>query len=296
MTLLTERSTLFSLKDKIEQEVAKCIMGFGEKTKLRDACEYALKSGGKRFRPLIVYLVSEALGHGSDVKDAALAVEFFHTSSLIIDDLPCMDDDDERRNKPSLHKVYGEATALLASYALMIAGFEKIHSAAEALKAMGAPFSDASAHIGQRALALASERAGILGATGGQFLDLFPTSRSLKMVKDIIAKKTITLFEVSFMFGWLFGGGDCEKLDGVRAVAAHFGMAFQIADDMHDLLQDEKKQRDTNMARLIGKEHARQVFAAELEALRHGLSALQLMTPSFKKLCAVLEAYCAEIR
>src|SRR4051812_27366528 len=108
-------SQFFSHRDTIEQEIAKSIMGLGEKSKLRDACEYALKSGGKRFRPLLVILVAEALGSETNVCDAALSIEFFHTASLIVDDLPCMDNEEERRSKPSLHKVYGESIAILAS-------------------------------------------------------------------------------------------------------------------------------------------------------------------------------------
>src|SRR3989339_1471770 len=117
-------SHFFSYRDKVEQELAKSISRLGEKTKLRDACEYALTNGGKRFRPLIVLMVSEALGKDLNVSDAALSVEFFHTASLIADDLPCMDNDDERRDKPSLHKVYGETISLLSSSALITAAFE----------------------------------------------------------------------------------------------------------------------------------------------------------------------------
>src|ERR1700724_3308878 len=80
-------SHFFFHRDKIEQEIAKSILSFGEKTKLRDACEYALTTGGKRFRPLIVILIAEALGNGLNVYESALSVEFFHTSSLIADDL-----------------------------------------------------------------------------------------------------------------------------------------------------------------------------------------------------------------
>src|SRR5689334_6318506 len=116
-------SHFFFHRDRIEQEIARSILCFGEKTKLRDACEYAITNGGKRFRPLIVLLIAEALGNGLNVYEAALSVEFFHTSSLIADDLPCMDNDDERRDKPSTHKVYGESIALLASYALITAAF-----------------------------------------------------------------------------------------------------------------------------------------------------------------------------
>jgi geranylgeranyl diphosphate synthase type II len=136
-TIKATSSNFFFHKDRIEKEIAKSILCFGEKTKLRDACEYALTNGGKRVRPLIVLLVGEALGNGLEVHEAALAVEFFHTASLIVDDLPSMDNDDERRDKPSLHKVYGEAIAILASYALMTGGFEKIQKNATLMKALG---------------------------------------------------------------------------------------------------------------------------------------------------------------
>ncbi|MBM3199287.1 MAG: hypothetical protein FJZ58_08595, partial [Chlamydiae bacterium] len=141
-------SHFFSYRDRIEKEIAKSILYFGEKTKLRDACEYALTNGGKRLRPLIVLMVSEALGNGLNVLEAALSVEFFHTASLIADDLPCMDNDDERRDKPSLHKVYGETIALLASYALITAAFEKIRVSASIMKESGgSPFQEWSDRV-----------------------------------------------------------------------------------------------------------------------------------------------------
>lgn len=289
-----ENSHFFFHRDKIEQEIARSILCFGEKTKLRDACEYALTSGGKRFRPLIVILIAEALGNDLNVYESALAVEFFHTASLIADDLPCMDNDDERREKPSLHKVYGDAIALLASYALITAAFEKIHSNSVVMQEAGVPFS----HFSDRACALALESAtycaGILGATGGQFLDLFPPNQSLDTVKQVIYKKTVTLFEVSFVLGWLFGGGDVNKLEKVKTAAYHFGMAFQTADDLADMLQDEKKQRETSIARLIGKDRALLLFDEEMRYLRKELLELGILTPSFEKMCNILVRYAIE--
>src|ERR1700722_633886 len=105
-------SILKPYQQQIEQKLQESIEQLGAKSKLRDACEYALLNGGKRFRPILVIMIANALGKKFDVTSAALAVEFFHTASLIADDLPCMDDDDERRSKPTLHKVYGEGTAL----------------------------------------------------------------------------------------------------------------------------------------------------------------------------------------
>lgn len=281
-------SLFFSYRDRVEKEVAKSISYLGEKTKLRDACEYALTNGGKRFRPLIVLMVSEALGKELNVIDAALSVEFFHTASLIADDLPCMDNDDERRDKPSLHKVYGETIALLASYALITAAFERIHCNAAAMQESGLFSIETSDRVCRLALECATHCAGILGATGGQFLDLYPPSLTLESVKQVIYKKTVTLFEVSFVFGWLFSGGDIGLLDKVKKTAYHFGMAFQIADDIGDVLQDEKNQRDISMARLLGKERAFVVFEEEMSLFEKHLKDLNLYTPSFQKMSDML--------
>lgn len=281
-------SHFFFHRDKIEQEIAKSISTLGDKTKLRDACEYALTNGGKRFRPLIVLMVAEGLAKGLNVYDAALSVEFFHTASLIADDLPCMDNDDERRDKPSVHKVYGETIALLASYALITSAFEKIHRNAAVMRSSGSPYAEMSDRACVIALETATHCAGIHGATGGQFLDIFPPNLNLDMVKQVIYKKTVTLFEVSFVFGWLFGGGDIDQLDQVKKAAYHLGMAFQIADDIGDLDQDEKNQRDINMARLVGKERALLIFDEEMRYFEKQLSDLKLFTPSFKKMSDML--------
>ncbi len=277
-------SHFFYHRDKIEQEIAKSISSLGEKTKLRDACEYALTNGGKRFRPLIVVMVAEALENGLNVYDSALAVEFFHTASLIADDLPCMDNDDERRDKPSLHKVYGETIALLSSYALITAAFERIHKNAQVMKEADNVFSSFSDRACVLALEAATHSSGILGATGGQFLDLFPPTHSLETLKQIIYKKTVTLFEVSFVFGWVFGGGDITKLDRVKRAAYHLGMAFQIADDIGDVLQDEKRQSEMNMARFIGKDKALLVFEEEMRQFKEILVELNLYSQSFAKM------------
>lgn len=278
-------SHFFSYRDRIEQEIARSMLSLGEKNKLRDACEYALKGGGKRYRPLLVLLVAEALEHNFNVYEAALSVEFFHTASLIADDLPCMDNEDERREKPTLHKVYGESIALLASYALICAAFEKIHKNTEALREAGYPLSD---RAGMIALQHATSAAGILGATGGQFLDLFPPNYNLETIRDVIQKKTVTLFEVSFIFGWVFGGGDLSQLHLLKQAASHFGMAFQIADDLEDIAQDEKNQREINIAKHIGKDRALFIFEEEMRKLQRLLKELGLDTPSFRKMCEML--------
>jgi geranylgeranyl diphosphate synthase type II len=281
-------SHFFAYRDKIEQEIARSLIGFGEATKLKEACEYALRSGGKRLRPLLVLLVAEGLGHELNVYPAALSVEFFHTASLIVDDLPCMDDEEERRGKPSLHKEFGETIALLSSYSLICAAFEKIHENAEVMAQSELPFASHADAVCRMALAAASQAAGIRGATGGQFLDLSPPNFSLETIRDIVARKTATLFEVSFLFGWLFGGGDWSLIPQVRKMAAHFGFAFQIADDIGDLAQDEKNQRSINLARQIGKQRALGTFEEEMRRFEKLLKELSLDTASFQKMTEIV--------
>jgi len=290
------KSSFFLLRDKVEKEIARSILSFGEKTKLRDACEYALLSGGKRLRPIVVMMVADGLGHDLNVSSAALAVEFLHTASLVIDDLPCMDNDDERRDKPSVHKAYGESVALLSSYSLIFAGYEKLHENCEVMKQADPPFSGFAETACCIALQQASRAAGILGATSGQFLDLYPPNHNLETMREVLYKKTVTLFETAFVFGWLFGGGMVAKLDLVKKAAYHFGMAFQIADDLGDISQDEKNQREINAAQMLGKDRAATLFQREMECFKALLEELNLNTPSFEKMCHMLSkavsAYC----
>lgn len=282
-----EASRLYFFKDLIEKELAKALSQFGDKTPLRDACEYAIKSGGKRMRPLIVLLVADGLGKGLDVLPSALAAEFFHTSSLIADDLPCMDNDDERRNQPTLHKVYGETIALLASYALITAGFEWIVSNGKVMRLAPTPYSLSADRVCALVVEQAAALSGISGATGGQFLDLFPDGGGYETLKKTIYLKTITLFEMSFICGWLFGGGEIEKISEVKEMAYHFGMAFQIADDLDDLSQDSEKRRESNAAFILGRQRASALYEQEISYFKEEAQRLNIWTPSFEKLVSL---------
>jgi geranylgeranyl diphosphate synthase, type II len=259
MSTLTQIPALFlETKTQFEKLLLKKIASFGEKTPLRDACEYALMNGGKRIRPLIVYMVAEALDQKKDVSEAALSIEYFHTASLIVDDLPCMDDDDFRRDKPTVHKVFGEATAILSSYALMTAGFENIYISAQEIE-------NAAGQVCLTALYEVSKASGIHGATGGQYLDLYILKPSLKELITVIEKKTVTLFEIAFLYGWIFGGGSLNKVKEIKTLGYHFGMAFQIADDLRDFLQDQKRSHSTNIVLHLGIESAKSRFQEELK-------------------------------
>lgn len=265
---------------QIEEALREFIQKMGEKGELRDACEYALLNGGKRLRPTLVLMIADALGQGKDVMPAALSVEFFHTASLIADDLPCMDDDDLRRKRPSLHKAFGESTAILASYALIAEGYGGISRNAQK-----------DGKIALLCLEAATRCAGIRGATNGQFLDLFPPDNSLATIEKIIYQKTVTLFEISFVFGWLFGGGGLDRLEAVRKCAYHLGMAFQIADDLLDDEQDVIQQSPINIAAALGKEKALMIFEKERQEFENTLKALGLWTSDFRDVAEWLKNY-----
>lgn len=274
----------------VDRLIAESIELLGPKTTLRDACEYALLNGGKRFRPALVLMIAKTLNAEVDVTLAALAVEYFHTASLIADDLPCMDDDVERRGVATLHKVYGEATALMASYALISAGYGNLALGAQLLENSGAKHACLAKEICALSLQNVAYNTGLHGATGGQYLDLCPTEITLETIKDVICKKTISLFEISFVLGWLYGGGNIDLLPQIKRAAYHFGMAFQIADDIDDIDQDAKNNHPINMAALIGKDAAISLCEEEIDACRRLLQSLSIDTPELLGLLMLLES------
>jgi geranylgeranyl diphosphate synthase type II len=159
---------------QIEKAIQENIETLGAEHHLKKACLYSLLNGGKRYRPALVLMIGDAIGTGADISLAALAIEYFHTASLVVDDLPCMDDDDERRNRPSTHKIYGETMALLVSYALIAEGYRCLAQNAKQLEKGPWTHSKNSDKICTLALECAGYNTGLLGATGGQYLDIFP--------------------------------------------------------------------------------------------------------------------------
>ena len=194
---------------------------------LFDAMRYSLLAGGKRLRP--VFVMDFCRMCGGDWKLAvpfAAAVEMVHTYSLIHDDLPCMDDDDYRRGRPTNHKVYGEANAVLAGDALLTAAFAYLAKA---------PF-DAENRI--RAVEVLADCAGELGMVGGQVLDMLSESRQCteQEVLDIQSRKTGALIKAACQLGVLAGRGSVEQMAAAAEFAGHLGLAFQIRDDMLDVI------------------------------------------------------------
>ncbi|MBR7123170.1 MAG: polyprenyl synthetase family protein [Oscillospiraceae bacterium] len=194
---------------------------------LFSSMRYSLLAGGKRLRPIFVFEFCRMCG--SDWQKAvsfAAAVEMIHTYSLIHDDLPCMDNDDYRRGRLTNHKVYGEAVAVLAGDALLTAAFGYLAKA---------PFS-ADTRI--RAVEILSACAGELGMVGGQVLDMQSEERecNVQEVEDIQSRKTGMLIVSACILGVLAGGGSPEQMAAAEKFAKHIGLAFQIRDDILDVI------------------------------------------------------------
>lgn len=274
-----EAAILLPYRKKVDTNLDTLIKGLKGPDLLRESCTYAMMNGGKRFRPILVLVIANAVDPKRDAGAAALSIECFHTASLIADDLPCMDDDDERRNKPSVHKVYGESTALLTSYALISEGYACLVRNIQLLKAQGVIDADS---IGTLAFENVTYNTGIAGATGGQLLDLNPPDHKLETLLQIHQLKTSALFEIAFVLGWLFGGGNPIKLPEVKKASAHFGLAFQIADDLQDLEQDRLQGNQVNIALDKGEAEARKIFKNEIEQLRSSLADLDILSEDLK--------------
>lgn len=219
-------------KTYIEQYLSEqyCIHPEQPQQKLFEAMRYSLLAGGKRLRPILVFDFCRMCG--GDWKFAApfaAAVEMIHTYSLIHDDLPCMDNDDYRRGRLTNHKVYGEAMAVLAGDALLTSAFSAI------------AMSDFSAEIKNRATLILAECSGELGMVGGQALDMMSEERqcSEDEVLAIQTRKTGALIRAACMLGVLAGGGSNEQIDMASEFASHLGLAFQIRDDVLDIIGNQ---------------------------------------------------------
>lgn len=203
-------------------------------TIIKEAMQYSLEAGGKRIRPLLLFATMNAFG--MDPKKgllAACAIEMIHTYSLIHDDLPCMDDDDLRRGKPTNHKVFGEAAAVLAGDALLTYSFEVVGSI---------PNDIASPEIKIKLVIEMAKAAGIEGMVGGQVADMNGEGKNLTIeeLEYIHIHKTGKILMYSVIAGALLSGAKSEEIMDLSAFAHHLGLAFQIRDDILDLEGNEE--------------------------------------------------------
>lgn len=200
------------------------------------AARYSLSAGGKRIRPALVMEFCRVCGgEAEDALPIACAIEMMHTFSLIHDDLPCMDNDDMRRGRPSCHKAFGECTALLAGDALAMLPFQIIAEAA--LK------KRISAEAALKIISLLGERAGIFGMIGGQVIDTENEGKRLEtpILLEMYRMKTGALLDFCCRAGCIAAGAGADKLLAASVYAQKLGLAFQIKDDILDVTADEKQ-------------------------------------------------------
>ena len=196
---------------------------------IREAMEYSLLSGGKRLRPVILLASTElAGGQAQDALPFACALEMIHTYSLIHDDLPAMDNDDLRRGLPTCHIKYGEAVAILAGDGLLNRAYETM--AAACTEIVSPNFIIAMSEI--------AKNAGVEGMIGGQVVDIISENKIVDMdtLLYIHRHKTSKLFMAAFSAGVRIGGGDDAMAGRVTEIGEKFGLAFQIRDDLLDVL------------------------------------------------------------
>ena len=235
-----------------------------------DAMQYSLTAGGKRLRPVLTLEFCRALG--GEVRHAvpfACAVEMIHCYSLIHDDLPCMDDDDLRRGKPSCHIQFGEANALLAGDGLFTMAFQAIADA---------PFSHQAAPVAALAAAgILSRRAGVRGMIGGQVIDLEHegTPVAEPVLRRLHSLKTSALIQAACEMGAAAAGADAELMDEAGEFGLYLGLAFQIIDDILDVTGDQQvlgkpvgsdaQNQKTTYITLLGLEKAKNTAAVYTE-------------------------------
>lgn len=228
-----------------------------------NAMRYSLLSGGKRIRPiLLLEFYSLFGGRAESALNFAAATEMIHTYSLIHDDLPCMDNDDMRRGKPSCHKAFGYDTALLAGDALLTHAFLAAASTA-----------DIPPERVSRAISVLAQKAGIYGMVGGQVMDLDfeKNGANGEELTAMYIKKTSCLLEAAAMCGAVLAGADEETVKKTEEYAENLGLAFQITDDILDCTADEKtlgkpigsdeKNGKTTFVTLLGLDGAKQKAA-----------------------------------
>lgn len=244
-----------SLFDTMNALLPPVVKGRVGEARLAEAMRYAALSKGKRLRPFLLVSSASLFGVcGQAALQAAAAIEFIHTYSLVHDDLPCMDDDDMRRGKPSCHKQFDEATAILAGDGLLALAFE----------IMADDSTHADSGVRAELVRTVAEAAGPRGLVGGQMMDLMSENKALSTeeITRLQRMKTGALFVTSCEAGAILGKAPRQLRHALRGYANNIGLAFQIRDDLLDARDDNKGRIDksANKATLVeslGMEKAR---------------------------------------
>jgi geranylgeranyl diphosphate synthase type II len=234
---------------------------------LLEATRYSLLAGGKRIRPLLVLATATALGGSEDLAlDPACAVEMIHTYSLIHDDLPCMDNDDFRRGKPSLHKAFTEGHAVLTGDYLLTYAFEIIANGA-----------GLQAHQKIELVNVIAKNAGAEGMIGGQIMDIESQQKAIDLhfLQDVHRRKTGALITACIECGVIIANGSPADREILKSFGQKIGLAFQIIDDVLDVTSNKNsdiKNHKTTYATLLGLSEAQELafeyYQAAMEQLK----------------------------
>lgn len=282
---------IFDYKSKVESELNKIIEKHAAPPILKEAMNYSLSAGGKRIRPCLMLEFYRVLGKNPDeILNFACAVEMIHTYSLIHDDLPCMDDDDMRRGKPSNHKVFGEANALLAGDALLTLAFE---TAADVDK-------NINANRAIKAIKHIAEAAGMCKMVGGQVLDLESEGKDITLseLEKIQDGKTVALLKVNALVACSLADADEKTTELMCEYCENIGKAFQIRDDILDVVgneenlgkpigSDEEQNKNTYVS-LIGIEESQRLVNSLTETAVASIDKISDLCDDLKKLALSL--------
>ena len=276
---------------QLQQDVALHLTQLIEKrtsdSRLKEAMLYAVQSGGKRIRPLLTLAVgASGTANNEAALDLACALEMIHTYSLIHDDLPGMDDDDLRRGRPTLHKAFDEATAILAGDALLTLAFEVAANA------------NLQAHQLVEAVKILSTASGMSGMISGQMKDIASeeVTITLEQMKEIHREKTGELLLAAVRLGNLFVD-DAKMKEAFVSYATHFGLAFQIQNDLQDVCWTSEQTgketgKDSELSKntypsLLGVEGAKVALASEISSCKRALEEVEF-TPANQQTKALL--------
>jgi len=224
---------------------------------IREAVQYPLTTGGKRIRPLFVFAAAEAFSSYNEQSAicSALSIELIHTYSLVHDDLPCMDNDDERRGKPTVHKKYDEASALLVGDSLLTEAFSVLSKSPDL----------------SSVLPIIAKAAGISGMIGGQSMDIGFEGpvQDVETLTNLHKGKTGALIQASVVLGGIAAGASESEQQILREYGEAVGMAFQLADDLLDEEEDKEEDGPPSFVKLLGAEETqRQAHHYHQKALK----------------------------
>jgi geranylgeranyl diphosphate synthase type II len=274
------------LKNEINLKIEEYILTSSNNDNEKELLNHIFQ-GGKRLRPIICLAISKSFNKNYPISDMGLAIELIHNSSLIIDDLPCMDNDEYRRGIKTVHAKYGESVAIQIAIKLMMDALNKIYSVIEVLPNKMTKIYEVNSII--------YKNLGRDGLPMGQYIDLsflkdkMYTKINRKEHTDLIFKKTTTLFNLSFMLSYILYVNDENKIAIMEKTSKWFGLAFQLYDDFLDINQDNDA-NSPNFINQFGYNEALLLFKKSIEKTRKYLQLLDIDMAFFNELFNKLES------